>query len=71
MKQGDKLVFKSRGYFTSMTQGKTYAVLDFDPNNGPEWPAGSFGNPMVKVQNDKGGESWWKTYRFKKEETEE
>ncbi len=71
MKQGDRLVFKSRGYFTDMTQGKVYTVLDFDPNNGPEWPAGCFGNPLVKVQNDKGGESWWKTYRFKKGESEE
>jgi len=34
MKQGDKLIFKSRGHFTDMTQGKVYTVLDFDPNNG-------------------------------------
>jgi len=65
MKQGDKLIFSSRDFFINMTIGKTYTVLEFDPNNGTEWPKGCFGAPMVLVHNDKGQPSWWRVTRFK------
>lgn len=65
MKQGDKLIFSSGNYVANMTLGKTYTVLEFDPNNGPEWPAGSFGKPFVCVHNDKNQPVMLHASRFK------
>jgi len=69
MKQGDKLIFSSLGYFEDMTRGKVYTVLGTERRGDVRWPPDCFGSAMVKVENDNGGVSWWWAYRFNKVES--
>ena len=58
-KAGDIITCKEDyrpGHTNNLTPGRDYTVIFFDENNGPEWPDGCSGSPLVTVLNDLGNE---------------
>ena len=56
LKKGDWIIYRKgqRTNHPMFTAGKAYQVIEYDHNDGPEWPSGCSGRPMVTARGDDG-----------------